>query len=424
MSALGLISRNVLLFGLAPVRHVPVIRDLPFMRGYFRVRRLEIPAADMARLRFAVNPGTAAFLGPNHPEFGCDWIIDKEISTLVAPNVASWADRGIVAAAPGFWGMNNLIANDGGDAAREYSIESALRGDHVLLHPEGTVRWTSDHVHPLFPGIAQMASVAAGRTKRPVYMVPLVWKLVYVDDISAALHREMGVLEDGLAVFRGDGQSVAERFAALQENVMETRMRKFGYEPIRQGDFFTRQEVFQRYILEVLASRYDAGDADTHDRRIARTAKLIRQRRTELRGVDSAAAVAERAQLKLDAELAEEAKRLGEFTREVYGAPTFTQEHVGESLKRMRDRLLTHTKAQRLANMLPRPFGARIAYVGVPEPVRVESVPDDDKPGYERRLLIEMRASMQERLDAINESIEPQLARFRVANLLLEQPQR
>jgi hypothetical protein len=255
-------------------------------------------------------------------------------------------------------------------------------------------------------------------------MVPLVWKLVYVDDISAALHREMGVLEDGLAVFRGDGQSVAERFAALQENVMETRMRKFGYEPIRQGDFFTRQEVFQRYILEVLASRYDAGDADTHDRRIARTAKLIRQRRTELRGVDSAAAVAERAQLKLDAELAEEAKRLGEFTREVYGAPTLTQEHVGESLKRMRDRLLTHTKAQRLANMLPRPFGARIAYVGVPEPVRVESVPDDDKPGYERRLLIEMRASMQERLDAINESIEPQLARFRVANLLLEQPQR
>jgi hypothetical protein len=196
-------------------------------------------------------------------------------------------------------------------------------------------------------------------------------------------------------------------------------MRKFGYEPIGQGDFFTRQDAFQRYILEVLASRYDAGDADTFDRRIARMAKVIRQRRTDLRGVDTPAAVAERAQLKLDAELAEEAKRLGEFTRDVYGAPTFTQEHVGESLKRMRDRLLTHTKAQRMANMLPRPFGARVAYVGVPEPVRVESVPDDDKPGYERRLLLEMRASMQERLDAINEGIEPHLSRYRMPNALL-----
>ena len=109
--------------------------------------------------------------------------------------------------------------------SKRNEIESALRGDHVLLHPEGTVRWTSDRIHPLFPGIAQMASAAAGRTKRPVYMVPLVWKLVYVDDISAALHREMRVLEDGLAVSRGNEQSVAERFASLQENVLETRMR-------------------------------------------------------------------------------------------------------------------------------------------------------------------------------------------------------
>jgi hypothetical protein len=250
-------------------------------------------------------------------------------------------------------------------------------------------------------------------------MVPLVWKLVYVGDISRALHRDMRALEDGLGVFRGDGGSIAERFAALQENVLETRMRKFGYEPIGQGPFFARQAAFQRYIVDVLETRYDAGDADTLDRQIARIAKLVRQRRSDLRGDDSPEAVAERGQLKQDAELAEEAKRLGEFTREVYGGPTLTQEHVGESLKRMRDRLLNRTRSHRMANMLPRPFGARVAYVGVPEPVHVKRVPDDDKVGYERRLLVEMRGSMQARLDEINSSVESIVKPHRVPNLLL-----
>ncbi len=395
MAALGFVNRHALL------------------RAYFRVRRLDIPAADLTSLRAHVNPGTAAFLGPNHPEFGCDWMIDKEISTIVAPHMASWADRGIVASAPGFWGRNNLIANDGGDAARAYSVECALRGEGVLLHPEGSVRWTSDFVHPLFPGIAQMAMAAAQRADRPVYIVPIVWKLHYLGDVSAALHREMEMLENGLGVPHGNPASVAERFATLQVNVLAKQMRTFAYEPPDYATFFERQVGFQQHIVNVLAERHNVGDTDVMDRRIARTARLVRQRLSETRDDVSESAVAVRAQLKADAALAEEAKRLGEFPEALYGRATFTQEHVGESLKRMRDRLLNHTAKQKLGNMLPRPFGVRVAHVGVPAPLLV------GQGANEQGLLEAMRASMQARLDEINAGIEPAVARYRMPNLLI-----
>jgi hypothetical protein len=418
MALLGVVNRNVLLRGFALTRRIPILRDLPLLRGYFRVRELDLPLAELETLREAVNPGTAAFIGPNHPEFGCDWMIDKEISTLVAPQMASWADRGIVASAPGFWGMNNLVANDGGDAAREYSIECALRGEGVLLHPEGSVRWTSNYVHPLFPGIAQMAIAAAERTERPVFIVPIVWKMRYLHNITRALLREMRAMEDALGVRRGDEHLVAERFAALQENLLAARMRRFAYEP-RAESFFARQSELRSHLLGVLAERYDAGDADSIDRRTTRIAKMIRTRLSALRDDDSPAAVAERNRLRKDAEMADEVKRLGEFTEELYGGATLTQEQIAESLKRMRDRLMKQTKAHRMANMLPRPYGTRIAHIGVPAPIRVQRVPQHEKAAYERTLLAEMRASMQSKLDEINARIEPRVAGYRIVNRLV-----
>ena len=151
MWLMGVVNRWFLLQGLPVLRLIPIVRDLPLVHGYFRVRAMDVPESDRRALEHAVNRETVAFMGPNHPEFGTDWMIDKEISTLVAPRMASWADRGIVAAAPRFWGMNNLVANDGGEAAKDYSIEWALKGEAVLLHPEGSVRWTNDRVHALFP---------------------------------------------------------------------------------------------------------------------------------------------------------------------------------------------------------------------------------------------------------------------------------
>jgi hypothetical protein len=326
-------------------------------------------------------------------------MVDKEISTLVAPRMASWADKGIVNGAPRFWGMNNLVANDGGDAAKDYSVEWALKGEGVLLHPEGSVRWTNDHVHALFPGIAQMAMTAASRTDKPVYIVPLVWKYRYVRDVSARMHREMRILEQGLDLPLGDSSSVSERFHALQVNLLAKRMTQFGYADVNVGgEFFARQSAFQRHLVKTLATHYPTEDAESLDRQIARLVRAIR--------------VGQSPMMKEHLAMAEEAKRLGEFTRDVYGSPTLSQEQLFESLKRMRDRSLRRGWKNMLAIMMPRPFGPRVVHVGVPEAIRVSVSAATDAKEYETSLLERTRERMQEKLDEINARIAPDVARF------------
>ena len=413
MWILGLVNRWLLLKGLPVLRRIPIVRDLPFVHGYFWIRGIDLQAGDRTKLDRAVNAGTAAFLGPNHPEFGTDWLIDKEVSTFVAPRMASWADRGIVAAAPGFWGMNNLIANDGGDAAKDYSIEWAIEGEGVLLHPEGTVRWTNDVVHPLFPGIVQMAMSAAALSDKPVFIVPLVWKYRYVRDVSRRMHREMRILEDGLGLPRLERLRVPLRFHALQLNILARQMRHFNYEePAASGDFFDRQRTFQLFLIETLEQRHSIEDSPDTDKRIARLVRAIQSRLSKSKGDATPAGVARRASLKSDLEMADEAKRLGEFAREVYGTPTLTQEQLYESLKRTRDRLLRRGWKNTIANMLPRPFGPRVVHIGVPEPILVTPVDAAQSEDYETRLLTLARTRMQEKLDEINARIASDVQRF------------
>src|ERR1700712_3032772 len=72
MWALGILNRWVFLKGLPVLRRIPIVRDLPFVHGYFWIRAVDFPAIDRSNLNRAVNRETVAFMGPNHPEFGTD----------------------------------------------------------------------------------------------------------------------------------------------------------------------------------------------------------------------------------------------------------------------------------------------------------------------------------------------------------------
>ncbi|HYM81954.1 MAG TPA: hypothetical protein VEY91_11180, partial [Candidatus Limnocylindria bacterium] len=198
------------------------------LRALLKLRRIDFPDADLARLRAAVRPGTAAFLGPNHPEFMTDWLIDKEISRRVSPLMAHWASYEIVNASPsaqGFWLRNNLIANAPGGTGREYSIRWALGGHGVLLHPEGTASWQADRVGPLLPGIVEMAWETCRRTReadvaKPVFVAPIVWKLRFRGAAHESFRREMRHIEQRLDLPSGSRMAVEARFAALQQSLL------------------------------------------------------------------------------------------------------------------------------------------------------------------------------------------------------------
>jgi hypothetical protein len=384
MWLLGLINRWAFLLGLPVLRQIPVIRDLPGIRGHFWLRRIDFPHPDRERLHRAVNRHTAAFLSPNHPEFGFDWMMDKEISRPVAPAMASWAAHDIIASAPGFWLRNNLVSNAGGADAMRYSIERALAGDGVLLHPEGSVHWTGGRVHPLFNGIAEMACEAARRAgaERPVYIVPIVWRLAYPGDITDALHREMHRIERYLGLPHSGDSGVRERFGLLQEGILARQMRAFGFDPgwVDGLDFFARQDGFRDWLVEDLDRRYAVERCEPVERLLARLRRAIPRD-----------AASDRARV-------DEAIRLCGFSRESYARAPLTPEEIAESLKRHRATLMRRGWINVIHNFLPRPFGPRVAHVRVPEPILVDPVRAVKEPGYARELIALLHRRMQSAL--------------------------
>lgn len=377
MWLLGHVNRWFLLLGLPLLRRIPGIRDLPGVRGYFWIREIDLPLPDLERLQRAVRPETAAFLGPNHPEFGFDWMMDKEISTIVAPGMASWAAANIIATAPGFWLRNNLIANTGGEAAMDYSVRKALAGDGVLLHPEGSVHWTADRVHPLFSGIADMACEAArraGSTGKPVYIVPIVWRVSYVDDISDALHAEMDYIERYLGLPSSESVDVTDRFRALQEGILLRQMHVFGFEPawVTGLDFFARQDAFRDWLIEDLETKYTVDRCESVERLLTRYKRAIPP------------------QLKADRAKVDEAMRLSGFTRDSYARKPLSPAQIGECLKRHRATLVTRGWRNVLHNYLPAPFGPRVVHVRVPEPILVDPTRAEREGAEYARILLEL----------------------------------
>ena len=139
------VNRVVMLRGIPGFRDINPFNRLAGLRGIANVRHIDFPLADRDRLAAVCGPDKATFVTPNHPEFFTDWMLDKEIMSGISPLAAYWATHGVVNGLGGlmqkFWLANNLIAQIPGnsDAAREHSVQWALGGHGVLLHPEGGV---------------------------------------------------------------------------------------------------------------------------------------------------------------------------------------------------------------------------------------------------------------------------------------------
>jgi hypothetical protein len=270
-----------------------------------------------------------------------------------------------------------------------------------------------------------MAVEAARRLRdeggdRPVFVVPIVWKYRYASDVSAKIHGEMETIERGLSLSAGPRSSVAERFCLLQENILARQMATFGFDRAAvDQDFFSRQRAFQMHLLEDLVSAYTIEPADSIDRTIGRIRKAIARSRE--RASDDPQRLP---RLERDGARLEEASRLGGFSRDVYGTATLSQEQIFESLKRVRACLLTRGIANALHNVLPTPYGPRMAHIRVPEPIAIDSrrVSSDanERIAYVEWLTEVARARMQAALDAINREIAAEVDAFSHPNPFVE----
>lgn len=399
------------------IRALGPVNRVGLLRGLLRLREFDLPAADLARLRRAVNPATVAFLGPNHPEFTTDWLIDKEISRLCSPLMAHWASYEIVNGSPAtqaFWLANNLVANAPGGAGKEYSVRWALQGHAVLLHPEGTATWQGERTSPLLPGIVDMAWDAATRLRdagqpREVYVVPLVWRLRFLGDASDGLQREMAKIERALGLAPARGREVGERFAALLRALLVRQCRQLGLPspPDGKADYFAAQAATITTIRSDLARRHGEFDSD-----MARAQHLLRRSIRRLASTDATAA-------QRDGRLLAELQRLNGFDPALYDRPTLSQEQVAENLKRVRSALVTRGLANAAHNLLPVAVAPRAVHLRVPEPLAIHAaVRLADGEAAKLQLMRELHARLQGGIDALGRELAPALAAHPVPNPL------
>ena len=382
--------------------------------GLMKLRRIQLPEADLGRLRAAVNRGTSAFLAPNHPEFTTDWILDKYVSTRVSPLMAHWASYEIVNASPlaqRFWLANNLVANAPGGDGRGYSIRWALAGHGVLLHPEGTATWQAERIGALLPGLIEMAAqAAAAEPQRPAFAAPVIWKLRFTRDAGPALAREIATIERELRLRPGRG-ALEQRFAALHGALLARQCERLqlpapACDPHAPGRaYFGAQAACIAAIRERLQERYGALDAD------------LTRAQHQLRKAFRERALSQADVVQRDRRLLAELQRLTGCDPLLYDRATLTQEQMAERLKHIRSAVVTRGTRNALHNLVPVAVAPREVTIRVPEPLVVPAAAAGDAPAC-ADLLASLRARMQAALAALLAEQEPVVAAYRRANLL------
>ena len=386
---------------------MPGLRRIPGIRGLMDIPIIDFPADDERRLTDALAPENATFIAPNHPEFFTDWMLDKEILSRVAPLAACWATHTVVNGmgpwAQKFWLKNNLVAQipgAAGDLGKAYSIDYALSGKGVLLHPEGNVGWHSDTIGDLYPGVVDMALEAAQRIDkdRKVFITPIVWKLKFNEDVSDALHREFNKVHRILDLpAPADNTNLAQRLYNLYDALLARDEQNYGIE-LSHTPYFERQERLLTHITSALKERLtDLGaNAIKPSNDSKEATRLAQARRGErwLRATDRKSDTAQNIR-----KLTNDLRRIMRFHSGIYQHNHLTQEHIAESLKRIRNDYCTKTTRDTIHKYLPQPVGPRTAHIRVPTPLDVSEL---RKTAPATQILKELRERMQATLDEIN----------------------
>ena len=390
---------NWLIRTMTPVNRVMMLKGFLGLRGVCDIRTIDFPESEQARLAALCGEGKATFITPNHPEFFTDWMLDKEISARICPRAAFWATNGVVNGlgklAQKFWLANNLIAQIPGNSepAREHSIDWALKGNVVLLHPEGAVGWHGNYVAPLMPGAVEMAleALKRGRAADPgfqAFVAPVVWKLVFDRDVETELHRECAYVEGRLRIEPGEGLSLPKRVYRLYEMLLERDETDLGIEAQPAEAFAERHRLLVKVICDRLAKLL-ALDQPPFD-----PSELLRVARRKLREAktDPAAPQIKSAIDRLALNL-----RLGSYA---FAGEIITQEELAEHIKRIRNDYCKGTLRDTLNRYVPRPAGPRTAIIRVPEAIVMHEFE-----GSVEEVLALLRGRMQEALDEINETL-------------------
>ena len=401
MKRLVPLNRYFMLKGIPVLRDLPIFRKIPGLRGICNVRHIDFPQEDRDRLAASCGTdengkGKITFIVPNHPEFFTDWMIDKHIISIVAKKAACWATHGVVnglgRVAQKFWLANNLIAQIPGNTepSRRHSVDWALKGHGVLLHPEGAVGWHSNHIGKLYPGAFDMARQAQTEAsalgeQRQAYVAPVIWKLAFTKNVTKKLHKECDYVERKLKISNGEKfDQIQTRVFNIYETLLNRDLEKWHIETPTDAPYRERQLALIKALTQTLAKEIAQPDGTLEPQEVLRTARRYARENKKA------------ANIKTVRDLINTITRhdcLGDYA---FTNPTISQEEVAEHIKRIRRDYCKGNLWDVLNAYFPQAAGPRTAIVRVPKAFALHTKQDENA-GVK-----ELAARMQETLDAIN----------------------
>lgn len=395
MRVMSWVNRVLMLHGIPLLRDIPLLRRVPAIRGLTDIRKIIVDPAEIAALKQICDTKNIVFILPNHPEFFTDWMLDKDLISRCAPMTACWATNGIVNGTGNFgqkfWLWNNLIAQIPGNSSdgKAYSVEWALKGYPVLLHPEGAVGWHSNFVAPLMSGAGEMALEAkSSAPEKSAYLLPVIWKLQFTEDATSGLAKECSYIERKLKI-EGSGNP-AERAHHIYDVLADREAAKLGLSMSPGLALSRKLDVCETAACVQLGVYLGKDGADSDP---LATIKLVKRK---VRGEGKAPSDASKAASKL-ADRLTKIRRLGDFA---FKNETITQEEVAEHLKRIRNDWCVGTLRDVMNAYLPQPVARRVAHIRILPPVEVtgtETAAD---------LVVTVRSSLQSALDKVNDEID------------------
>ena len=416
MSLLEPVNKLFLLKGIPVFRDLPLIKKIPGIRGLTQVRHIDFPQSDREKLNAITGKNKATFLLPNHPEFFTDWMIDKFILSKISPTAVSWASHHIVNGMgklmQRFWLNNNLVAQIPGQTseAKQYSINSALTGKAVLLHPEGRVGWYGQHIAPLYCGAAEMAldtykKGLASYNEFTAWLAPIVWKLRFNSDVRKALLSECCYIEKRLQISATHNHCPAQRVYQI-------------YLELARRDYFKNthcEDVFaDMHLLELrdkIISKYT---------RVLCSSLLIDSE--NLRTVLKQAALwlrhnsAENDNYALVKDAFETINRWQRLLDCSFKFSETSQEEIADHLKRIRADFCKGTLRDTLNKYLPQAAGPRTVHIRAVPPVAIHTLMTQSEAVNPVDVMQKIRTAMQAKLDQLHLEIENNHPRLSVFN--------
>ena len=362
------------------------------MRNKQHIVDLEIRGLERLERLLAEDAGV--LIGPNHAGNGDVDVVYAVSDRLDRPFhfMAAWqvfVENGKL----GSWVMQRhgvfSVDREGTDTrALRHSVEILQQHrSPLVIFPEGEVYHLNDRIMPFRQGPAAIAMMAARKSKRPIFILPMAVKFFYVDDPTPALVELMNELEGRVYWRPRPDLPLADRIYRFAEGALALKELEYmGH--TQQGPLPERISALADSILAEIEKRYEltAPAVDFPDR-------IKRARQQAIQGVEEATDEGARRRFAEDLDDLFLVCQLFSYPGD-YVADRPSLERIAETVCKFEEDVLGHAR--------PEAHGDRRAVVSIGEPIEIAG--GRGKKDAAAQLTHEMEQRVQALLDGITKT--------------------